>query len=429
MSFPRVLHVGFEPIGSATNTGLTLASMFGGWPRSEMFELYLICGQTGGSAGKNALVASPWAAPLDAAARKIVGSRIPSPASDGMNDSIRGRSEALPLRYRLRASAAALNEAGPVIARGAWLEPVRQFRPHVIHSLLGTVRITKFVAALAARLDVPVVPHFMDDWMENLFADGQVMGVPRRQLERALARVLDRAPLVLAIGTDMKEEFETRFDRPCEVVGNSVDFDVFARLERVRISGVTPTFTYMGGLHLGRDRALSAVAASIDRRRGIAPAKLVIHAPANDAARLAALTDQFPDVVERGGTLPPNEVPGRLVASDVLVFVESARPEIHAFTRLSVSTKVPEYLAAGRPVLVVGPRQQASVRALMSGPASRFASADDPRSMDDAVAALHAMAALPIPPVDPSLLDLFDRRRTQARIRHALETAGDGVVR
>lgn len=56
---PRVLHVGFNPIRSATNTGLTLGSMFGGWPRSEMFELYLISRQTGGSAGENVLVASP----------------------------------------------------------------------------------------------------------------------------------------------------------------------------------------------------------------------------------------------------------------------------------------------------------------------------------------------------------------------------------
>ena len=46
---------------------------------------------------------------------------------------------------------------------------------------------------------------------------------------------------------------------------------------------------------------------------------------------------------------------------------------INRFTRLSVSTKVPQYLASGRPVLVVGPEDQSSVRALRDSGACYFA--------------------------------------------------------
>ena len=54
-------------------------------------------------------------------------------------------------------------------------------------------------------------------------------------------------------------------------------------------------------------------------------------------------------------------MPRRLRSATALLFVESLQPEIAAFTRLSVSTKVPQYLAARRPIVAVGPRGQASI--------------------------------------------------------------------
>jgi hypothetical protein len=420
VTYPRTLHVGFNPIGSSTNTGLTLASMFHSWPRDDLFELYMMSRQPLQRRGQ-VLIASPWAAPLDASARKVLGSRIPSPVPDGMNNSIRGRSEGLPLRFRLRSIATTLNEIGPVNARGRWLAPVDVFRPEVIHSLLGGVRITKLVAALADRFDVPVVPHFMDDWLDNLFADGQLLGLPRREVERSVRRVLRRAPLALTIGQDMRQEFERRLALPCEVVGNSVDFGEFARLGRKSRLSEPRTMTYIGGLHLGRDRTLSVLASSL-RRLG-SEVRLVVHAGQSDAGRVSDLVRQFPEVVQAGQTLVPDQVPKMLVDSDVLVFVESTRPEIFSFTRLSVSTKVPEYLAARRPILVLGPATQSSVRALVADPASRYADPSDGAEIDRAVQQLLASADRDFPSVSPELLEIFDRARTQQRLCDALDRA------
>lgn len=425
MNYPRVLHVGFNPIGSPSNTGLTLASMFGGWPRSQLLELYLVSRQAQLYGGQ-ALIASPWAAPIDAVARKLVGSRIPSPAADGMNNSIGGRTKSLPFRYRLRAAAATANEIGPVSARGKWLAPVDSFQPQVIHSLLGGVRITKFVAALADRLDVPVVPHFMDDWLDNLFADGQLLGLPRREVERSVSRILRRAPLALTIGEDMRREFETRLDLPCEVVGNSVDFATFPAKRAEQRAREVRTLTYMGGLHLGRDQTLAVVAAALDRISPVPPAKLILHTSAADDTRLKSLVDAFPRVVEAGPTLPPEQVAESLVSSDILVFVESKTPEILSFTRLSVSTKVPEYLAARRPVLVLGPAEQSSVRALMASGASSFADPDDPLAVDQAVSAVLATSERELPSLPSEQINVFDRSPTQERLRLALTRASSG---
>ena len=87
--------------------------------------------------------------------------------------------------------------------------------------------------ALSRYLDVPLVPHFMDDWVDNLFTHGQLGGYARSQAERVFAQVLQRAPVCLTIGEDMRREFESRLSRPCVTVGNSVDLDDYIRAGQV----------------------------------------------------------------------------------------------------------------------------------------------------------------------------------------------------
>ena len=418
--YPRALHVGFNVIGSPSNTGLTLGSMFGAWPRGSLLELYTTS-RHGGDVGTGAVMIPPRIAPLDAMARRALGSRIPAPPSDGMNNSISGRSSDLPFRFRVRSSLANLNEIGPVAARGSWLREVEAFEPTVIHSLLGTVRMTKIVASLAERLDLPVVPHFMDDWPSTLFADGQLGGLARRQVERSLARVLERAPLGLAIGDDMATEFRDRFGIPFSAVGNSVDFSDF---DRVRTPHSGTTFVYAGGLHLGRDLMLAKVAASLSAEWPHDYVRLIVYAPPTDHARMSRLMAAHPGVVESGGVLDPKQVPGALRDADVLVFVESEQAEILQFTRLSVSTKVPEFLAARRPVLVLGPACQASVRALLAESGTYSCGEGSLREIRQALrSAAEASRGGDLPALPDSARELFGRHEVQQRLRRALHEA------
>lgn len=419
--FPRVLHVGFNPIGAPTNTGLTLASMFDGWPRERLFEVYSPSRQVYEPA-PNRLVHPMAVAPMDAVARTLLGARVPRPASDGMNNSISRKGTAQSLRSRLRTAATTINDIGPVWVAGRWLSPVDQFQPEVIHSLLGGVRVTKLVLSLADRYAVPIVPHFMDDWPATLFADGRTFGVPRRQVESLINRVLERAPVCLTIGEDMEYEFAQRFSRPCVTVGNSVDlhdFEVapFPRASDVRI------LRYMGGLHLGRDRVLESLVEVLDHQAEARNAKLVVNAPASDRERLANLASRWPSRVEVGETVDPREVPRLLKSCDALVFVESSDPDVLRFTRLSVSTKVPEYLSAGRPVIALGPQEQSSVRALRLGPATFHADPSDADALMRVVRESLDQSKEFIAPPSVEVMEVFDRAKTQERLRLALGSA------
>jgi hypothetical protein len=62
------------------------------------------------------------------------------------------------------------------------------------------------------------------------------------------------------------------------------------------------------------------------------------------------------------GTASPSEIPAIQRDADVLVHAEGFDEATRRYTRLSFSTKIAQYLAAGRCVFAYGPEELASVR-------------------------------------------------------------------
>ena len=89
---------------------------------------------------------------------------------------------------------------------------------------------------------------------------------------------------------------------------------------------------------------------------------LTVHSPRDqEHAKFLRVLGKY-DRVRWGEVLPADLVDETLTRADVAVHVESFDPRAVAYTRLSLSTKIPSYLAAGRPILAVGPPGIASIR-------------------------------------------------------------------
>ncbi|MEU1679460.1 glycosyl transferase family 1 [Micromonospora zamorensis] len=366
---PRVLVVGAEPFGRSSGTGITLSNLFDGWPRDRLAQVYTTRTEPSSNVCEQYFAVDPWNAPVDHVVRSVLtrgrtataGSAAAAAAVPaGGNGSWKGQA---------RRSMRAVADLSPLLVPADLRAWARRFHPDVVYSVLGSVRVIRLARRLAGTCGVPIVPHFMDDWPATLYSNGELFGLGRRAVDAGLGGVVRRATSGLCISAPMAEEYQRRYGIPFAPFMNCVQESAFddRREAPPAVAGAGPVeFVYVGGLHLDRWASLARLGAALERLASPpGPARLTLYAPESDLARYGAAFAHLP-AVRLARSIGSAEVAPVLWAADVLVHVESFKPEIAQYTRLSLSTKLPQYLAAGRPILGHGPGDLASMRHIVT---------------------------------------------------------------
>lgn len=367
-SFPRVLLVTDSAFGEHSATAITLTNLFRGWPADRIAVAHHDSAAINPGYG---ICCRLWQissadVPIDRTVRALLGNRknqILGSVADGMPAGLgaRGTGESRPLRGALHGFASAWADLLPMRPPPAFWNWVNEFQPHVIYSPMGSIRWIELVTRVAAHCRAPIVPHFLDDWPATFYA-GWLKALPRWVMLSRLRSLLRRASFGMTISAAMAGEYEQRFGIHCEPFMNCVDVPAVCPMEQAPRSSRPVRFLYVGGLHLNRWRALVDVgeALSVLQAEGSA-VELVIHAPPPDrglhSQALSAIT-----AIRVGESLSQDQVLPAMQAADVLVHVESFEPVARKYTRLSLSTKVPQYMSCGKPILAYGPAEVASCR-------------------------------------------------------------------
>lgn len=367
--YPRVLIVAGGPMSRRSGAGITVSNLFERWPKDCLAQVYMgdeepdsrICAQTFRLGGR--------CAPFDFYVRKLLGKHTLryAPATPGLASM--GRGADFGIKTRVHVIARALNDMSLVQLPGGLKEWVGEVAPNVIYSLLGSVRVMKITLAVSRMSGRPLVAHFMDDWPKSMHSGGILYGYPRRSLHRTLAKIFQRSPFGLCIGEEMAEEYKRRYELPFHPFMNCVDEVWFAKPELRKPDRAV--VTYIGGLHLDRWKPLVTIGRAVVELG----CEMRIFMPQKDLERHSGLFNGLEGI--RLGSLAPERVFHELECSDVAVHVESFDADISAYTRYSVSTKIPQYMAAAKPILACGPDQLASMGVIRRADAGIVLGNDD----------------------------------------------------
>jgi hypothetical protein len=371
-SYPRVLLVNGEPFTTQSGTGLTLLSLFKGWPSDRLACLYV-----GDATPVREVCDAYWRLSLNdvpwvRAARAGAGSgpqngAIPAPVDAPPRSAVlrSGAPRAILRGLRVVARHQQLTEIASFRLPADVLGQIKAFAPQLLYSMLGSNAVMRLLLEIQGHCLVPIVPHMMDDWPSTLYRQSILSPLLRHRMQRGLRSVFVRSPLRLAISEAMAEEYSARFGGTFTSFMNTVE--ILPRSGEPagpRAPGSPLQVMYVGGLHLNRWRPLRAIGEALCalRQEGLA-AELVVHTQ----PRFAELASRhLADVgsIRLAGPVDPNAVASIVGAADVLVHVESFDPASRRYARLSLSTKIPECLSAGKPILAYGPRELASIRYL-----------------------------------------------------------------
>lgn len=216
--------------------------------------------------------------------------------------------------------------------------------PHSVH-LAGR--------ALHARIGMPWIADFRDPWTDLYYQAELPRLGPVQQADRALERsVLRRATMVTTVSPSLARLLAQKVDRaPADfrVIYNGFDEEDFAGIEPAPPADRF-VLTYVGTLY-GHQEALWAALARLREDGGVP--RLRVRLVGRVLPGTEAVLERFGvrDVVETVPYLPHPEAVREMASATLLLLTIEDWPHAEAI----VTGKLYEYLAAGRPVLGIGP--------------------------------------------------------------------------
>ena len=207
---------------------------------------------------------------------------------------------------------------------------------------------------------------FTDDYILGRSSCSPVALLRQSMLKQKIKNVLPITKELYVISDEMKEAYTKLFHIEAYVVRN---FSVEKVSSGINQEVVAPNkeiiMIYAGGLHYNRWQVLSQIANAIKDFNASNEIKyqLKIYSSQNVSG------DIIKEICLDGasefcGKATASQIAGIYAGADILLHVESFDKKAIASTKYSFSTKIPEYLSAGKCILAVGPKDVASIQYL-----------------------------------------------------------------
>lgn len=233
-----------------------------------------------------------------------------------------------------------------------WIESQK---PNVIFYVGGDGVFSHRIAVkLSKRLNLPLATYFTDDYIINPPSDCYNI-----YLKRVYKETISHSAKLFAIGRKMADEYTSYYHREFIPIMNVVDIPTKMVWRRRKSGDIS--INYFGGLHLGRSEEIIRFARFMrdhvkDKIKGTY--SIGVYSFSKPSEKEYAEMKELGISFYQGIT--GDELTETMKNSDVLLHVESIRKEFSSLTKLSVSTKIPEYMCYTKPILAFGPADVAS---------------------------------------------------------------------
>jgi len=245
--------------------------------------------------------------------------------------------------------------AFPIRLSSALKSFVSQFKPDVLYVQGYLLGLSQLALRLREWRLTPICFHTADDWPAYLYADSLARQLLRPVVKRISTRLVRQAESRIAFTRLMKQEYEARYSAPFhDVIGPVAAMDAGAAAEPIPSCPVDcASVVYAGSLQRGRWRSAvhMARAARALRKQGLDVAFVCysLDAPRDAVVEMRQLGTIL------NAPVPIGQIPGILRGAGILFLPESFDQDASSWISLSLSSKVPFYIAARRPILIYGP--------------------------------------------------------------------------
>ncbi len=209
------------------------------------------------------------------------------------------------------------------------------------------------------KIKKPIIPFYMDDSFYFRTTSGVVDGMRRKELQKLGRQINDKASLLFTISEKMSREYGEIFGLPCFDFMNSVKIGEKSEIKAEKSEKIR--MCYVGNLHSNRWKTLCRVGKALDaiNEKGLgAELEVFSWSDLSDSAK-----EQLQKVksIRFYGKKEDAVVEKHRAEAHVLLHVDAFDKKNINNLRLSLATKIPEYLAIGACIFAYGPKENGTI--------------------------------------------------------------------
>lgn len=338
VGFPKVLIL-CDKFDNNTGMGVTLTNLFKNWPKDRI-----------------------------------------ALASYGINPELCDQIRPCEVYYPLNGHFATANKAiNSVVNRGSWLKRsakyiyaklgltdskkinisgefesmISRFAPDIIFTALGDLRRIRFAQAVHGLFpSAKLALYIVDDWPDSRFKGRWFENIWRKAYDKALRKIISRSDIHLSICRKMSNVYLERYGVPFTPFHNPVDLDVWDSTAKKPIYDQEVfSIVYVGKINRDTKTQLLSLAECVEilNNRG-RQVKFDIYTPSQTPNELTNF-----EHTEIKGQVSNSDIPCLLKSYSLLFLTLGFSEETRNYVKLSMPTKLTEYLASGSPILLYAP--------------------------------------------------------------------------
>ncbi len=355
----KILIVSNTPWNTENSFGNTFTNLFNG---IEDLEIYNICSSNGSC--DNPVTKGVYQMTVKAVTKSIFKKHTETGwVVKQNNDTSNNQEMAISKKLRKGRSNIAIICRDILWKLGHWKKSkslndfIKEVNPDILYlPIYATWYLCDIQEYVIKKCNVPIVGHISDDLYSypRGYVYSPVFWFYRLILRKKLRKLIRKCSYLEVFAKNMQEEYSKIFNKPCYLIGKGVEPNDIIKGDNKKDLNESINFVYTGNIGSDRYKSLYLIGKALDNLQNIKKAKLIIYS-ATSLNKKMKKTFAKCKSIEFMGSVSGDKIKDIQQNADFLVHVESFSKKAIFETKMSLSTKIIDYLCLGKPVLAVGP--------------------------------------------------------------------------
>lgn len=232
---------------------------------------------------------------------------------------------------------------------------IAEFNPDIIYAALGDLKRVRFAEAIHKLFPTAKLAlYIVDDWPDSRFAGRWLERLWRKSYDSATKRIIRESDIRLSICQKMSDVYLKRYGASFIPFHNPVNLSYWNSITRTSKYGDDVfSIVYVGKINRDTKDQLISLAGCVEKlNKEGRKVKFDIYTPSPIPEDLR----QF-EYTEVKCAVSNTEIPALLKAYSMLFLTLGFSAETRNYVKLSMPTKLTEYLASGTPILLYAPAE------------------------------------------------------------------------